>query len=435
MHGMLSRRSLLTGSIASALAPSALKVAFRNDTLDLVSNAVASLLGSSAGAPQDEDFWSQITEAFTLDRNIVNFNNGGCSPAPRIVHEALKRQLDFSNQAPSDFMWRVLEPEVENVRTRLARLFGCDRDEIALTRNASESLETLILGHDLQAGDEFIVTTLDYPRMITAIQTRERRDGIKMVQVQIPAISKSWEDIVKAIEAAITPNTKLMNISQVSFLNGQIFPIHDIVKMAAKHGVPVIVDGAHAFVQYNFTNRDLECDMYGTSLHKWLMAPIGTGALYVKKSHIPHVWPLMAANKTQDNDIRKFEEIGTHPAANHNAVGEAITFHEMIGGARKEARLRYLRHRWTDKLVDLPNIQFQTNLDPKHSCALTTVGIKGIKPGDLGAWLLSKYGIFVVGIVNPEVNGIRVTPNVYTTPQEVDRFAEAMTIAATKGIG
>ncbi|HLK13878.1 MAG TPA: aminotransferase class V-fold PLP-dependent enzyme, partial [Fimbriimonadaceae bacterium] len=226
----------------------------------------------------------------------------------------------------------------------------------------------------------------------------------------------------------------LMNISQVSFLNGQIFPIRDIVKLGQRHGIPVIVDGAHAFVQYKFDNADLECEMYGTSLHKWLMAPIGTGALYVKKDHIPHVWPMMPAGATQDNDIRKFEEIGTHPAANHNAIGEAITFHEMIGSARKEARLRYLRHRWTDRLVDLPKIDFQTNLDPRHSCALTTVGIKGIAPGDLAAWLLKNHGIFTVGIVNPFVNGIRVTPNVYTTVQEVDRFAEAMVTAATKGI-
>lgn len=431
MAGMLSRRSLLSGSLAAAAS---FKVGFRDDSLDLVSNAVASLMGSSAGGPEDEDFWVQIQQAFTLDRNVVNFNNGGCSPAPRVVHEAFKRWLDFSNQAPSDFMWRVIEPEVENVRTRLTRLFGCDREEMAITRNASESLETLILGHDLKPGDEFLTTTLDYPRMITAIQTRERRDGIKMVQVNVPKISRSHADIVRLIEAAITEKTKLMNISQVSFMNGQIFPIREIVALGARHGIPVIVDGAHAFVQYNFTNADLQCELYGTSLHKWLMAPIGTGALYVKKSRIPGIWPLMVANKTQDNDIRKFEEIGTHPAANHNAIGEAITFHEMIGGARKEARLRYLRHRWTDRLVDLPSVQFQTNLDPAHSCALTTVGISGIASGDLAAWLSKKYGIFTVAIVNPFINGIRVTPNVYTTPQEIDRFAEAMVLAATKGI-
>ncbi|HLK13306.1 MAG TPA: aminotransferase class V-fold PLP-dependent enzyme, partial [Fimbriimonadaceae bacterium] len=211
---MLSRRRLLTGSLGAALAPPVFRIGFKNESLDLVSTAVAGLRGSSAGTPEDEDFWSQVTEAFTLDRNIVNFNNGGCSPAPRIVHEALKRQLDFSNQGPSDYMWRILEPEVENVRTRLARLFKCDREEMAITRNASESLEILILGHDLQPGDEFIITTLDYPRMITSVQARERRDRIKMVQVHVPAISKSLNDLTRAIEAAITPKTKLMNISQ-----------------------------------------------------------------------------------------------------------------------------------------------------------------------------------------------------------------------------
>ncbi len=434
MAGIYSRRQLLTGALASAVAPSLPRVGFRNDTLDLLANAVASLNGSSAGAPEDEDFWSQIQQAFTLDRNVVNFNNGGCSPAPRIVHEALKRQLDFSNQGPSNYMWRILEPEVEHVRTRLARVFGCDAEEIAITRNASESLETLLLGHDLKAGDEILTTNLDYPRMITTIQSRERRDGIKMVQLEVPGISKSLGDLTDAFRKGITGKTKLILVSQVSFLNGQIFPVRDIVELGREHGIPVIVDGAHAFVQYEFDRKDLDCELYGTSLHKWLMAPIGTGALYVRKDRIPTIWPLMAADPSKDKDIRKFEEIGTHPAANHNAIGEAITFYEMIGGARKEARLRYLRHRWTDRLVDHPKVQFQTNLDPKHSCALTTVGIRGIAPGDLAAWLLAKHGIFVTSIAHPAVNGIRITPNVYSTIQEVDRLAEAVLTAATKGI-
>lgn len=376
----------------------------------------------------------QIQEAFTLDRNTVNFNNGGCSPSPRIVQEALRRQLEFSNQAPSNYMWRILEPEIESVRLRLAKVFNVDAEEIAITRNASESLETLILGLPLRAGDEVVTTILDYPRMITTIQQRERRDGVKMVQVKVPVVPKTHEELLSPIRAAITPRTKMLVVSQVSFMNGQIFPIREIIEEANSRHVPVVVDGAHAFVQYGFDHADLGCDFYGTSLHKWLMAPIGTGFLYVKKDRIPEVWPLMAADKLRDADIRKFEEIGTHPAANHNAIGEALTFHELIGMKRKEARLRYLRHRWTDRLVDNKKFKFFTNLDPKHSCALTTVGIEGVQTGDLVAWLLAKHSIFVTSIGSAGIDGIRVSPNVYSTVQEVDRFAEAMLIAATKGI-
>ncbi|HLO98406.1 MAG TPA: aminotransferase class V-fold PLP-dependent enzyme [Fimbriimonas sp.] len=420
----LSRRELLTAG--------ATLVAFRDETLDLTERAL-SLFGSRIEA-EDEDFWAQIQQAFDLDRNIVNFNNGGCSPSPRIVQQVLKRQIEFSNQAPSDFMWRILEPEVESVRQRLAALFGCDTEEMAITRNASESLETLLLGLPMQAGDEILTTRLDYPRMHTTIDQRCRREGLKKVTVDAPVAPANRNDLLKSFEQGMTARTKMILVSQVSFMNGQIFPVGDVVKLGRKHGIPVVVDGAHAFVQYKFDNHDLGCDYYGSSLHKWLMAPIGTGFLYVRKPLIEGVWPLMAADVTRDKDIRKFEEIGTHPAANHNAIGEALTFHDMIGMERKEARLRYLRRRWTDKVVNEPKIRFFTNLDRSQSCALTTVGIAGIKTADLASWLRSKHNIFVTAIVNDFIDGIRVSPNVYTTLQEVDRFAAAMVTACREGI-
>jgi len=366
---------------------------------------------------------------------VVNFNNGGCSPAPRIVEEALKRQIDYSNKAPSYYMWQQLEPEVENVRRRLAQTFGVDSEEIALTRNASESLEICLLGFDFKPGDEILTTSLDYPRVITTIQQRERRDGIKMVQVVVPHLPKSPRDLYDAIEKGLGDKTKLIMISHVSFMNGQIFPVKMLCELGKKHGIPVIVDGAHAFVQFPFMHKDLECDYYCTSLHKWLMAPMGTGMLQVRKDKIEGLWPMMAAGPTLAKDIRKFEEIGTHPAANHNAIAEAITFHEMIGIERKAARFRYLRKRWTERIIDLPKVKFHTNLSPEHSCAITTVEIEGIKPGDLGSWLLTKHGIYVTGIGTPAFSGIRVTPNVYSTVDEIDRFAAAMEHAAKNGIG
>lgn len=423
---MLNRREFF--GAAAAL------VAFRNDTLDVVEKLVPRADASPEVAAQDEEFWGQIQQAFALDRNVVNFNNGGCSPSPRIVMDAFRRQMEYSNQAPSQVMWQQLEPEVESVRRRLARTFGCDAEEIAITRNASEALETCLLGLPLQSGDEVLTTTSDYPRMINTIGQRVRRDGVKLVQAIPPTVPKNPKELVQAFESKVTDRTKLILVSHVSFLNGQIFPVREIAELGRKRGIPVVVDGAHAFAQFPYRRDDLNCDFYGTSLHKWLMAPLGTGFLYVRKSKIADLWPLMAAAETQTNDIRKFEEIGTHPAANHNAIGEALTFHELIGVERKAARLRYLRRRWTEKIADLPKVQFGTNLSPEHSCGLTLVGIDGIKPGELQAWLLKNHGIYVTTIGTDHMSGIRVTPNVYSTVDEIDRFAEAMVIAAKKGI-
>lgn len=415
------------------LLASATVVAFRNDSIDLVERAVGRLTGNG-GVAEDEDFWAQIQQSFALDRNLVNFNNGGCCPSPRIVQDVLRRQIEFSNQAPSIYMWQNLEPEIESVRRRLAKAFGCDQEEMAITRNASEALETCLFGMDLQPGDEILTTWLDYPRMITTIQQRERRNGIKLVQVRPPAVPATATMLTDAFKSEMTDKTKVILVSQVSFMNGQVFPVSDICKLGREHNIPVIVDGAHAFAQFPFDRHSLGCDYYGTSLHKWLMAPVGTGFLYVSKPKIKGLWPLFAAAEAQSGDIRKFEEIGTHPAANHNAIGEALTFHEMIGVERKAARLRFLRHRWTSRLLNEKKIQFHTNLDPKHSCGITTVGIEGIKVAELQSWLVAKHNIYTTGITHPAFEGIRVTPNVYSTLSEVDRFAEAMLVAATHGI-
>jgi len=409
-------------------------IAFRNDTLDRVARLVSGASAEPADAAQDESFWIQIQQSFTLDRNLVNFNNGGCCPSPRIVQDTLRRQIELSNQAPSYYMWRQLEPEIESVRRRLAATFGCDAEELAITRNASEALEICLNGFDLKPGDEVLTTTQDYPRMITTIKQLERRFGVKMVQVRVPANPKSKGELVDAFRSGLTPRTRMMLVSQVVFLTGQIYPVKEICRLGQDRGIPVIVDGAHAFAQFPFLRDGLGCDYYGTSLHKWLMAPVGTGFLYVRKEKIPGLWPLMAANPEQTKDIRKFEEIGTHPAANHNAIGEALTFHELIGVERKAARLRYLRSRWTDRIRDEKNVRFHTNLSPEHSCGLTTVEIVGIEPDKLGSWLHDKHGIFVTGIGHEDFKGIRVTPNVYTTLDEIDRFASAMLTAARVGI-
>jgi isopenicillin-N epimerase len=374
---------------------------------------------------RDEDYWLEIQQAFTVDRNIINLNNGGVSPSPKIVQDAMRRQLEFSNMAPAYTMWTVLEPEIESVRTLLAASFGCDPEELAITRNASEALEIAQLGMDLKPGDEVLTTDQDYPRMITTWQQRERRDGIKLKMISFPTPPPSMDDLFERFERAITPRTRVIHFCHITNLTGQIFPVKKICQMARSRGIEAIVDGAHAYAQFPFTHQDLDCDYYGTSLHKWLLAPHGTGFLYVRKEKIEKLWPMMAAPASMNANIRKFEEIGTHPAANHNAIAEALTFHESIGCDRKAARLRYLRSLWTERLSRFPNVTIRTSPDPAQSCGVVLVSVEGKKAPAL-AEELWKQRILVVAIVHKDFEGLRVTPNIYTTPREIDLFASAM---------
>ena len=380
---------------------------------------------------QDELFWSQIQSAFDLDRTIVNFNNGGCSPSPDSVHRAFKRDLDYSNQGPSYYMWRNLEPNIEGVREQLARHFGCDKEEIAITRNASESLLIVQLGLDLKPGDEILTTIYDYPRMLTTWDQRARRDKIVVKKVKYPVPLIDPKDYIKIIDEAITPKTKAILTSHVVFLTGQILPIKEIAGIAHSKGIPFICDGAHSFSHFPFTLKDLDCDFFGTSLHKWTYAPIGTGFLYVKKDFIPKVWPMMAAPESMDNNIRKFEEIGTHPAANHNAIAEALAFNEGLGLERKAARLRYLHKRWINRLQKYSNVKFMTNIDNENQwCGIVTVNVEGTDIGKLSNYLMHQHKIFQIAIKTDYFHGLRISPNVYTRLSEIDRFADAMTLVA-----
>ena len=420
---MLTRRGFLqTGGAAGA----ALAV-FRDDGIARL-EAAARYAGRRApgDVAADENYWREIQQAFTLDRTLINLNNGGCCPSPRVVHEALKRYLDISNQAPVYHMWQILEPNIESVRRRLAAAFGCDPEEMAITRNASEALQIAQLGIELKAGDEVVTTNQDYGRMLDTWEQRVRRDGIKLTKVSFPVPPKSMDLLADRLLSAITPATRVLHFCHITNLTGQIFPVKKIADAARRRGIKTIVDGAHAFAHFPFTAADLGCDYYGTSLHKWLLAPIGTGFLYVRKENIPSLWPLTPAAASRTDDIRKFEEIGTHPAANHNAIAEALTFHEGIGTERKAARLRYLRNRWAHRLARNSRFRIHTNLDPAHSCAIGNVELMGVPSAKVVAQLWEKWRIIATPIVHEEYTGVRVTPNVYTTLEEVDTFITAM---------
>jgi selenocysteine lyase/cysteine desulfurase len=427
---MTTRRAFLgLAAGASAMA------AFRDDGVERVLAAGHGAEGRPAATvAEDEEFWREIQKAFTVNRSYVNFNNGGVCPSPRIVQEAMKRYLDLSNEAPSYTMWELLEPQIESVRQSLARAFGCDPEEMAITRNASEGLEIVQLGLDLKPGDEVLTTTHDYPRMLTTWRQRERRDGIVLKTFPFPAPPPSLEDLAERFERAITPRTRVILVCHITNLTGQIFPIKQICGMARKRGIEVIVDGAHAFAHFPFSHADLDCDYYATSLHKWLLAPHGTGFLFVRRSKIPTVWPLMAAPDKMDADVRKFEEIGTHPAANHNAIAEALVFHNGIGVERRAARMRYLRDRWMRRLSGQPRVRIFTSFDPVQSCGIGTVQVEGVDTRRLAEHLFDKRRIIVVPIIHEEFQGLRVTPNIYSTVDEVDLFAEEMESVIKDGL-
>src|SRR5258706_2838950 len=334
----------------------------------------------------DEDYWATIQQAFSVTRGIVNLNNGGVSPSPRMVTEAFVRYTWQQEDATAYTMWQILEPQSETIRTGLAEIFGCDAEEIAITRNASESLEILLMGMDLKSGDEILTTTQDYPRMLTTLRQREMREGLKLNLIKIPIAPKEINDIAAAFERAVTPKTKLILVSHQINLTGQINPVKKVCEMARSRGIETIVDGAHSFAQFDFKRDDLGCDYFGTSLHKWIYAPKGTGMLYVKKDKIPKVWALMASDDHNKNDIRKYEEIGTHSAAMRLAIGEAILFHNAIGGKRKEERLRYLLRYWMNRIKDVPKIGFNTSFDPKQSCAIANFKIDGVDPVAIGGY-------------------------------------------------
>ncbi len=429
------RRRNFLGAAAGAGAGALVHTLFSPETVRAVEAAgVQAGSRSPEDLARDESYWSEVQQAFSVSRSIINLNNGGVCPSPRMVTEAFVRYTWQQEEAPVYTMWQILQPQKEHVRQRLAGLFGCDPEEVALVRNTSEAMEILLLGLDLESGDEVLTTTQDYGRMLTTLRQRTRREGIALKFIQIPTPAETDEEIVEGFRAAITDRTRIILMSHQINLTGQILPVKAVCDMARERGVEVMVDGAHSFAQFDFRLEDIGCDYFGTSLHKWLLAPKGTGMLYVKRDKIPKIWPLMPAPERMDEDIRKFEEIGTHPAANFVACGEAITFHNTIGAKRKEARLRYLKDTWAERLSALPNTELHTSLDPKMSCAIGNINLTSVDPGAFRDYLWDKHHIIVVPIMHEEFQGLRITPNLYTTMGELDYFCNVFEDVARRGL-
>ena len=374
----------------------------------------------------DEDFWYQVQQSFTVSPGLINLNNGGVSPAPRTVQEAMKRYYDYSNETPSYYMWRILDQGREPLRQQLARLAGCDPEEIAINRNSSEGLETVIFGMSLSAGDEIVASKQDYPNMINAWKQRAAREGIKLVWVNLELPSEDEDYLVRQYVNAFTSKTKVVHLTHIINWNGQILPVKKIAQEAHRRGIEVIVDGAHSFAHLEFAIPDLGADYFATSLHKWLYAPIGSGMLYIKKEKIAGIYPLFANEKPRSEDIRKFEALGTRPFFIEQAIGKAVEFNEMLGLARKQKRLHFLKNYWMERVRSLPGVSLHTSADPRWACAIGNMSVAGKTPGELDRFLLEKYKVHTVAIQWENINGIRVTPNVYTSTRQLDQFIEGV---------
>lgn len=375
---------------------------------------------------KDEDFWYYIQQSFAVSPSIINLNNGGVSPAPKTVQDAMKRYYDYSNEAPSYYMWRILDQGRETLRTNLAKLAGCTAEEIAINRNASEGMETVIFGLQLKEGDEVVASKQDYPNIVNAWKQREVRDKIKMVWINLDLPSEDESYMVRQFVNAFTPKTKVVNITHIINWNGQVLPVRSIADEAHKRGIEVVVDGAHSFAHLDFKIPDLGADYFASSLHKWLYAPIGSGMLYVKKARIKTVYPLFASGDPLKEDIRKFEHLGTRPFFIEQAIGKAIEFHQMIGPERKQKRLHYLKNYWMEKVKAVPKVVLHTSLHPRWGCAIGMVSVEGRTISELEGYLFNQYKIHSSVINWENIQGIRITPNVYTTTNQLDTLVDAI---------
>lgn len=380
----------------------------------------------STEVAKDEDFWASIRGGYKLKPDYINLENGYYCFLPEETLENLVKHVREVNYQGSYYMRTVQWDNKKAMAAKLANLGGCSPEELIITRNTTESLDMVIGGMDWKSGDEAVMAEQDYGAMLEMFKQVAKRYGVVNKIVSVPNHPSSDEEIVELYSKAITEKTKLLMVCHMVNITGHILPIRKICDMAHKKGVQVMVDGAHAFAHFQFALPDLDCDYYGSSLHKWLSAPLGAGMLYVKKGNAAKVWPLLAEGDKKDDDIYRLNHIGTHPVHTDLAIGDAVDFHQKIGGERKEARLRYLQNYWTSKVRNLPHVIVNTPVDPKRSCGIANVGIKGMKPKELADTLMAKYKIYTVAIDGANVFGCRISPNLYTTPAELDVFVKAL---------
>jgi selenocysteine lyase/cysteine desulfurase len=412
---MMNKRSFLHSLVALPLGMSTIEKAFAK-----VHDFSPEILAENA------DFWATLRRAYRLKPDYINLENGYYCLQPQEVLEGFIQKVREVNYHASYYMrTRQFDDKLE-MRKKLAQLAGCSHEELVITRNTTESLDTVIAGIDWKRGDESVMAEQDYGAMQDMFRLQARRYGIVNKVVSLPLDPQSDEEIVQLYANALTPKTRLLLISHLVNITGHILPVKKIVDMAHAKGVEVMVDGAHAFAHLDFNIPDLGCDYYGSSLHKWLGCPLGAGLLYVRRDKIAGLWQLFGDIGVPDTDIRKLNHTGTHPVHTDLAIENAIAFHNKIGIQRKEARLRYLQTYWTNQVRDVPNILVNTPRDPRRSCGIANVGVAQIKPAELAKTLLEKYKIWTVAIDSANVHGVRITPHLYTSTAELDALVRAL---------
>ncbi|HPI79204.1 MAG TPA: aminotransferase class V-fold PLP-dependent enzyme [Cyclobacteriaceae bacterium] len=394
-------------------------------------NAVEKLLRDVSHLPagevaKDEDFWAKIRGGYKLKPDYINLENGYYCFFPQETLEHFIDHVREVNYQGSYYMRTVQWDNKKAMAEKLAGLAGCGPEELIITRNTTESLDLVISGMHWKEGDEAVMAEQDYGAMLNQFKLVAKRYGVTNKTVSVPNHPKSDQEIVDLYASAITDKTKLLMVCHMINITGHILPIRKICDMAHSKGVLVMVDGAHAFAHINYSIADLDCDYYGTSLHKWLSVPLGAGFLYVKKGKVDKVWPLLAEGEREPNDISLLNHIGTHPVHTDLSIANAIDYYLKIGRDRKEERLRYLQRYWSDQVRGQGNIIINTPEDPALSCGIANVGIRGMKPHDLADTLMKKYKIYTVAIDGANVHGCRITPNIYTTPKELDVFVKAL---------
>jgi selenocysteine lyase/cysteine desulfurase len=380
----------------------------------------------SSSLASDEEFWEGIRQGYRLKSDYINLENGYYCFMPQETLEKFIGHVREVNLQGSYYMRTVQGENKRKAAAKLAEMLGCPADELVVTRNTTESLDLVIGGLDWKPGDEALMAEQDYGAMLNMFKLVADRYGVVNKVVSVPLHPKSDEEIVELYANAITDKTRLLMICHMINITGHILPVKKICDMAHSKGVEVMVDGAHAVAHFRFNIPDLNCDYYGASLHKWLSTPLGAGILWVRKDKISKVWPLIAPGEVAKDDIYRLNHIGTHPVHTDLTISDAIDFYMKVGPERKEQRLRFLQNYWTSKVRNVPNVIINTPSDPARSCGIANVGIKGMKPADLAAKLLEKYKIYTVAIDGAGVHGCRITPNIYTTPKELDALVTAL---------
>jgi selenocysteine lyase/cysteine desulfurase len=422
----IPRRAALT-TFASVFASTMLAPQLRLEALELP---------AAGGGPEDEAFWGQVRRAFDLPKGVTNLDNGNTGPAPRAVMDDLIRQIRYAEQLPATRLGELGRTTLKVVVPRVAAVLGVATEEIALQYNATEALDTVLLGVPLRAGDEVLCSVHDYWAMLDALEQRRARDGIVLRMIHPLTPAASLAELAQLYEAEITPRTRLVLLTHASNLTGQLYPVKRIAAAAHKVGAEVVVDAAQTFALFPHTIADLDCDYYGASLHKWLLAPIGSGVLWVRKPLMDKVWPLFPPSAGAAGMMR-FMAHGTYPMPLVAAITAAVDLHETIGAVRKAERLRHLTRYWRTKLEGLPGVRFYTTNAPDASCGLAVFEIAGVDSEKLRDHLWAKHRIVVQAMQQkgaPEIHGVRVTANVYTSRVELDRFVAAIERVVERGL-